>query len=430
MKLPGIPQELGHNLVVRACTNPADIERVAALNGEIHGQEVVEAIRYWLLQGHPQLDPAGWLFVEDAASGDAQRVATLALMPLTWRYGPVSLPVAELGFVATRPEYRRRGLQRVLSAAFDRIALANGFTLAAIEGIPYFYRQFGYEYALPLFDARFLLRPEQIPAAESEAYSFRPAAPADVPFMMACFERQNAYLTITTERSEAMWHHYLRMQAAGLPALAQAGELSGLRLHVVQRHGEPAGYLALMPSGWANRLNVMELAVESARGVAAALGFARAQAEAADHAEVGLQLPADHPACAQARQLGIKEEGTYGWQIKILDPAGFLNAIAPALEARLAAAGMAVSNGELAFDLYRQKVGLRIESGRVSASPLAPMAETHASMPPFVATQLWLGWKPFAALDDWYKDAWARPEQHELIDILFPPAAAHIHLGY
>jgi hypothetical protein len=43
---------------------------------------------------------------------------------------------------------------------------------------------------------------------------------------------------------------------------------------------------------------------------------------------------------------------------------------------------------------------------------------------------LWLGWKEFAALDDWHKDVWAREEVHPLLEALFPPAEAHIYLGY
>ncbi len=429
VELPGIPQRLDDDLIIKACAAVDDIERVAALNAEIHGRDEGETVRRWLVERHPQIEPDGWLFVEDEGSGEA--VATLGLMPLVWRYWPVSVPVAELGFVATRPAYRRRGLQRALSAAFDRVALANGYTLAAIEGIPYFYRQFGYEYALPLFDSRFNFALDQIPAGPSPRYSFRAALPADIPRLLALYAEQNVGLVITTERSEAMWHYYLSLPA-GVPFGLQVGLIL---------HGEKVvGYLALAPSGWVNRLNLVELALErtfqsgaDARElILAVLRFARAQAEAGSYQSVGLQLPADHPASQAAREMGIKEEGTYGWQMKVLDPVRFLNVIAPALTERLAASDLKGYSGALSFDLYRQKVGLRIEEGRVCAVLLDSEVETDVNIPPFAATQLCLGWRSFAALDDWHKDVWAKEAKQPLLDILFPPlnGKVHIYLGY
>ncbi len=428
MRLPGIPQDIDQGLVIKACRTARDIERVAALNGEIHGPAEGETVRRWLTEGHPQLEPEGWLFVEDQASGEA--VATLSLMPLTWRFGPAPLPVAELGFVATRPAYRRRGLQRALSAAFDRIALANGYALAAIEGIPFFYRQFGYEYALPLFDSRFDLALDQIPTGPLASYTFRPAGAADVPQLMDFYRRGSADLVITTERSEAMWHYYLDMPH---------GASFGLRPFLVSHDGHDIGYVALSPSGWANRLNVVELSLtgvghgwEVGSAVEAALRFARGRASEGDHESVGLQLPAGHAACRWARERGHQEAGIYGWQMKVLDPVRFLSAITPLLEQRLATSALAGYGRELRFNLYRLKVGLHMDGGRVSVLALDPEAETDVNLPPFAATQLWLGWKSFAALDDWHKDVGAKEEKHSLLDVLFPPLndRVHIYLGY
>lgn len=435
MELPGIPQNLGDNLVTKACATEDDIERVASLNEEVHGREEGEAVRRWLLEGHPQIEPAGWLFVGDEDTGEA--AATLALMPLTWRYGPVPLPVAELGFVATRPAYRRRGLQRALSDAFDRIALANGYALAAVEGIPYFYRQFGYEFAIPLFDSLYSLRLEQITAGPLPPYAFRPAGLADVPRLAALYAQQSADLVITTHRSDEMWRYYLNRPAAEA-ASGASDPLSGPRIFLMLRHDHAIGYLALSPSGWVSRLNIVELAASSRDEILAALRFTRGRAEEGGHESVGLQLPANHPASEVARHMGVKEERTYGWQMKVLDPIRFLNAVAPALEERLVTSALNGFSGELCFNLYRQKLKLCVADGKVTAVPLADDADTDVSLPPLVATQLWLGWKSFAALDDWHKDVWAEEQARHLLAVLFPQltgtepaqAAVHIYPGY
>jgi predicted acetyltransferase len=420
MNLPGIPQRLDEDLVIRACHTEADIERVAALNGEIHGSTEGEAVRQWLLKGHPQIRPEGWLFVEDEETGEA--VATLSLMPLTWRYGPVSLPVAELGFVATQPAYRKRGLQRALSAAFDRIALANGYTLAAIEGIPFFYRQFGYEYALPLYDSLFNWPLNQTSRGRSPGFSFRPAELADVAVLADFYREHTASLDITTERSEEMWRY-----------LTRAPEQTFYRMQIYmqeRRDGQVVGYLGLASSGWANRLTVMELSAGQQDAILAALRFAGERARAGGHEAVGLQLPGNHPACVLSRYRGIREERPYGWQMKVLDMVRFLEMIAPVLEKRLASSLLSGIREELIWNLYRDRVGLRIENGRVAPFVPKPDAEADVGSPPLVATQLWLGWKSFAALDDWYKDVWAKDERRLLLEVLFPPTRAHIYVGY
>jgi len=426
LNLPGIPQRIAENLILKACSTEHDIRRVAELNGEIHDSEAGHAVARWLLQGHPQIVPAGWLFVEHQPS--QQAVATLCLIPLTWRYGSVSLPVAELGFVATRPAYRKRGLQRTLSQAFDRIALANGYTLAAIEGIPYFYRQFGYDYALPLFDCRFKLSLDQIPAGPTAPFSSRPAKLEDIPLLMDYFGRHHQELAITTERSSAMWRYNIDLANSRIDL--GSSELSGVNPHLILREGEPIGYMGLTPSGWSKRLNLVELALDDEAALPAALTFARAQAVANKNDGLGLQLPAGHPASSYARQMGIEEEGLYGWQMKVLDPLAFLNLIAPTLEQRLARSPLAGYSGALNFNLYRHRVGLQITGGKINAVKLAAESEIDASLPPQAACQLWLGWKSWPALDDWYMDANCKEEKRELLETLFPPAESHIYLGY
>ena len=52
--------------------------------------------------------------------------------------------------VATRPAYRKRGLVRAVFEMAHARSAAKGELVQVITGIPYFYRQFGYEYALDL----------------------------------------------------------------------------------------------------------------------------------------------------------------------------------------------------------------------------------------------------------------------------------------
>jgi hypothetical protein len=217
-----------------------------------------------------------------------------------------------------------------------------------------------------------------------------------------------------------------------------AGELSGLRLYIIEQNSKGIGYLALMPSGWRNQLNIMELGLAEneqdspppAEIILATLDYARKRAESDRHETVGISLPATHPACVLVRHMGKRENRSYGWQIKLLEPVQFLEQITPALEERFSKSVLRGSSSELNIDLYRQRVGLQITGGRINTAAIDNSAEIHLRIPPINATQLMLGWKSLQELDDWNKDLWVNEEKRGLIDILFPVTWAHIYLGY
>jgi predicted N-acetyltransferase YhbS len=415
-----ISRTLGNGLTLRAVTSDADVDKVVAINAEIHGEG--DIVRHWLMQGHPVIFREGWLYVEDEATGQA--VATLCLIPMTWRYGGQPLPVAELGFVATLPDYRGRGLQRVLSKAFEELALERGDTLAAIEGIPGFYGQFGYEYAVPLNDAHDV-EFDQVPGATEHAT--RPATPDDVPALQRLFDASTAALDLTGLRDAALWTHQLSVPGE-IPFYATTT--------LVERDRRVVGYLRWGNDGWSDRLAILELAVDGGPGaderILDALRFARDQGQAqGDRSGLRLRLPASHPAVSLALDLGAVEQGRYGWQMQVLDPVGFMRAIGPALEARLAASELAGYDGSLVFDLYRSRLALRFERGKlVQVSAPGSEAQTHAGLRLKTATQLWLGWRGRQALQDWYPDFRSQETARPLLDVLFPQARAWVYTPY
>lgn len=108
-------------------------------------------------------------------------VSALFLIPQVWRYAGVAIEAGQPELIATHPDYRRRGLVR---AQFDVVhdwARAAGQLYQFISGIPWYYRQFGYSYALdlPSRPVLWLGQPPPLP----EDFSLRPATAADVGFL-------------------------------------------------------------------------------------------------------------------------------------------------------------------------------------------------------------------------------------------------------
>jgi predicted N-acetyltransferase YhbS len=125
-----------------------------------------------LLRDYAGMDGRDIIFVEDAATGEI--ISSLLLLPWTLSYGGVSLPVGEMGMVGTLESHRGQGLVRAQTAYFMQRLVERGCLLSLIQGIPYFYRQFGYEYAMPL-EGGLRLSGRELPAPPEAAFTFRPA---------------------------------------------------------------------------------------------------------------------------------------------------------------------------------------------------------------------------------------------------------------
>jgi GNAT superfamily N-acetyltransferase len=425
-----IPRDLGDGLTLRVVQTEADADKVVAINGEVHDQEVRDIVRHWFDKGHPTSLREYWFYVDDLARDQA--AATLCLIPMTWHYGGYPLPVAELGFVATRPAYRGRGLQRVLSEAFRQLALELGHTLAGIEGIPGFYGQFGYEYALPLndnYDLEFGQVPDEpVPGG----YSARRATLDDVPALQRLYDADAYALDIAGLRDVALWEH----QLSAPPEITFYATTT-----VIKRQQRVVGYVRWGGDEWSDRLLVSELAVDddpdARERILTALRFVRQKGLACQHgltrkkAGLRLRMPASSPAVNLALEFGAVSRGHYGWQMQVLDPVGFMRAIGPALEERLARSPLAGYGGSLVFDLYRSRLALRFEAGKLAevSTPLDDV-QAHAGLRLKTATQLWLGWRGREALEAWYPDFWSQEAARPLLDVLFPQTRAYVYMVY
>ncbi len=71
-------------------------------------------------------------------------------MRQTWEYDGITFPVGRPEAVATKVAYRNRGLIRAIFGLLHARCDERGDLAVGITGIYYYYRQFGYEYALDL----------------------------------------------------------------------------------------------------------------------------------------------------------------------------------------------------------------------------------------------------------------------------------------
>ena len=131
---------LPDGLVLRPATE-ADIDAIVALYVQAFGEQDGADVRAFLAE--PEIFRA-WSVVADGS-----RVASaIGRIDHRMQLDGFEFPVAQIEYVATDPDYRRKGLVAAQMAWHHEACAAEGIDVQMIGGVPYFYRQFGYGYGL------------------------------------------------------------------------------------------------------------------------------------------------------------------------------------------------------------------------------------------------------------------------------------------
>ena len=171
MNTNAIIKKIDDDLILRRGT-PADAEALAQFNGKVHADPedgFAEFIAGWVHEltsgNHPTTQAEDFTIVENIKTGEI--VSTLCLIGQTWNYDGIPFQVGRPELVGTHEDYRRRGLVRKQFDVVHQWSEQRGQVMQIITGIPWFYRQFGYEMAVNLGGRRqgFL---EHIPALKDE----------------------------------------------------------------------------------------------------------------------------------------------------------------------------------------------------------------------------------------------------------------------
>lgn len=411
---------LGDNLALKSIANDADIDRLAAFNAHIHGAEVYEMTRTLILD-HPFARPDYWLYVEDESTG--QIISSLALIPWHLSYGGVALKSGEMGIVGTLEAYRGRGLIRALDKRFKELLREGDFDLSQIQGIPYFYRQFGYEYAMPL-EANWQIELPNIPAApDASPYHFRRATVDDIPALAQMYDVVICDLDISTRRDTEVWRCIF-----GHPRASAIASETWLMLDADER---PVGYGRILHMGFGNGLIVSEASRLNHTQAVAFLGYFKTLAAERGKPNVRLNLPDNHTLLGVARAWGAHNPGTYAWQIHLVDVARLLHKLAPVLESRIAASPFAGLTQTACINLYRKAFELHFADGKLlDVTSIGFREHGEIRIPPNLLAPLLLGYRGRDQLRDSHPDFSVWGQSALLMDVLFPRMNSFLYSNY
>ncbi|HEX2032691.1 MAG TPA: GNAT family N-acetyltransferase [Chloroflexota bacterium] len=444
----GVIAELGDGLRLRHA-RAEDAEALAAFNGEVHGSpgqpsvSVAAWVRDLLSGEHPTVRPHDFTVVEEVSSG--RIVSSLCLISQRLSYGGVELGAGQPELVGTLPHFRRRGLIRRQMEEVHRWSAARGELMTVISGIPWYYRQFGYEMAIHLGAQRVGWRRHvpRLAAGQRESYRLRPATERDLGFISALEHRRGQAQELAVLRDEALWRHELGGHSPQ--------SLARRELHVIEPDAAPevgpvtpVGFLAHQPVGGLTiQVTAYELVPDAAwlAVTPSVLRFLVAQGEAWERAGRGggeerrsagyaFQLADDHPVYRAAPSAFPDRPRPWAAYARVPDLPRFLRHVAPALERRLRASPAAGYSGTLELSTYREGIRLRFDHGRlldVEPAPDLVWPKAQAYFPDLTFLNLVFGRVSLEELQTVLPDCVVRPEPARvLLEALFPKHGGHV----
>ncbi|MHB8599875.1 MAG: GNAT family N-acetyltransferase [Ktedonobacteraceae bacterium] len=438
-------RDLGDGLVLR-WSNRADAEEISYLPSMVFRNDPTEAanirlgnlMRVLMKGQHLVMSPEDVAVVEDTRKKEHRLVAMTCLWRQQWRYEDVAFPIGRPEIVATDPEYRNRGLVRAVFELVHARSAVEGHMVQAITGIPYFYRQFGYEYALDLDAQRDTYTALIPPAAEGvpEPYILRDATTHDIPLIAQLYDSQCASSIVSTVIDEGWWSHQIghwnEFQADGYWHVLVISNAEGafcgyITLPAMRRRDSiPVFDLAVMAG-----LNMAEVILPVIRAILLQGNAMLLPPNAAPVSKITFMMHRNHPVYEILKtEMLIRRDPPYAWYVRVPDLPTFLRAITPVLERRLAQSVLAGYSGELALTFYRGGLRMVFAEGRLQTvenwrSPLWHSNE-NAGFPPLVFLQLLFGHRSLDELRHAYPDVWANEDTAFVLKTLFPARASWV----
>jgi len=441
MNTDAIIKDLGGGLILRRAA-VEDTDELASFNAQIHGDDELDAERVsaWtrdlMEKPHPTFEVGDFTIVEDTAS--RKIVSSLNLISQTWSYAGIKFGVGRPELVGTLPEYRDRGLVRAQFEVVHQWSAERGELAQAITGIPFYYRQFGYEMGLALGGGRtgFKSNVPLLKEGEQEPYIIRPALESDIEFIAQLYNLASHRYPVNCVWDENLWHYELngkspknvnRMELRMIDTLS--GEHVGFLAHPIMIWGPTmvATIYEVKPGMSWSAVTPTVVRFLYRTGVA----YAARDNKQDKLAGFGFGLGNEHPVYQVLHDSLPFNNKPYAWYIRVPDLPGFLQHIAPSLERRLSFSLLAGHSGLLMLTFYRTGLRIVFERGKLATvEAWKPNPQGHsgdAAFPDLTFLQLLFGYRSLDELKYAFADCWyGSDEVYALLNALFPKQSSDI----
>ena len=426
-------RSLGDGLVLRYASQD-DVDRLAEFFARVLTEDETgkpdARIGFWtrdmltLNENDPSRPFA--ILVEDETT---RRVASaLISIPQVWAYAGIPLLVGRPEPVGTDENFRNRGLVRALFEEFHRSSQAHGDLLQGITGIPFFYRQFGYEMAVELGGSRSAYEAHIKTAAkvDNEGCSVRPAGRDDIPFLNECYQASASRYLLHGSLSPDWWETQLfkkhpdNLEKPGIFVLESSEKQpAGFFIVSSEMDGQAVVVRYIEIRAGSNWRSYMPLMLERSWS----FGQALAEKYGTPCTRLCLGLGSQHPAYLASAEYLPEYRRPYNWYLRVPDLPLLVRRITPEIEKRLSQSPFCSYSGKLKISFYKSDIHLEFQSGSLIKVDKAPPSVWHAAdvcFPDLTFLQLLFGYRSSRELSDMFADCRISEKYIPLLDAIFP----------
>lgn len=389
-------------LTVRTATTD-DLEQVIALQVDRNGADVEPMVR--ALWADDEVGPGHFTVADD----DGVVVSSLCLMTETMRMGTVTIPTGQIEFVATTADHEHRGLVRQQMDLVHALSHARGDLVQVIGGISYFYRRFGYEYAVGFPRVR-LLSPG-LTIDPPAGWTVRRATVDDVDDVVRLQDEVQARVPLVAMRSRKWWEWECNQADTDWRVAVRDGVVHG------------AAEVGDGPPFYGELTQLRKLAADHGDAVWVLLVDAAIREKPVAFEE--------RPTLSTiAHGVTHRHPRTYGLYVRVADVRALIDHLRPVLTERLAGSPRAGTTGELLLSLYTSSLTIRYERGEVvgvdAGPPMQdPFTPGGAGVPPDLVATLLFGRYGASGLADRHDDV-NLGRVADLMDMFFPALDADL----
>jgi hypothetical protein len=424
-------KSLPDNIELDVVKTDDELEELIEFNAQVHHEDDPEELRR-VLENLPGFSREMNFYARDTNTGKI--VSSLNAIPSMWSYDGVPIRNLELGWVGTLPEYRRQGLIRALYGLWERMFFEGDYDLSVIQGIPYYYRQFGYDFVIPM-DRSVSLTINRIPPAKKDetpdfmSLEVRNAKQSDIEAMMALFNAHAKRLLVTVPRTQEVWE---------VQEKAQTIFDRKFSTKVVTSDGEVVGYFRLLLNSDENLkephnavVSIVESSLPTYQAVRRTMEFLRQRASDLGLFRVVVTGPTTNNLCRFASSLGGVEQRGWKYQIRIPHMDKFLNRIGRVLESQLESSMFQGLTQDVFVNTYQHCYKLSFKSGLLEHVVDIGMPETDQyrsiRLVPLDFARLVLGVNSIDEISGFNIDSIVSGSWRLLMETLFPKKESSVY---
>jgi predicted acetyltransferase len=344
-----------------------------------------------------------------AAKDGEDIISTITLIDFPINYFGIDIKAAELGIVATDEKYRGKGINNKVTELYHKKLEEGNYLISVIEGIPYFYRKYGYNYSVKMGGE--LLNLNEVETVDNENIKIVLAEKNDLAFIFDCFKRDCKGVCSHKKKEifETQSFVYNNNDLRRIP-------------YIVYENDEKTGYFLVSTNG-----DIQDISNMSFNVYEKILHFIKTEYKKEKfHADI----PYSNKFICFLKSKNSKNVQGYGWQIRILDDYNFLKSIKPVLEKRIAESVYKNEVFDFYYNNFKYLIKVKIENSKIDFVKEKFSPTWDFNLTPQGAVKLFFGTHNMTEINSFLPDCMADKKISGLIDVLFPKIDSFFYQNY